>query len=321
MALPPFSLSIYLLSFLIFCSLKEKLSDLFRRYPLLISAGIVAVVALIVFVATRHEAPKDEPVPEDVRIADTLALNILCLPTLECLPLYHALESGLCDSVGLSLEIHTEVAQFDIDSIMRRTRRIDGAVFDDYRLQYYRNAKRPLRITECMPLDGRWGLITSGKLRLREIAKLKKRIAASARYATSSNLLDAALKSGGLKTDQLYHAQINDFGIRTTMLDEAQVEIAMLPEPYVTIARQQGHRVVWSNDSVRSLVLAFRDKALKDKRKEQQVKALKKAYNLAVIQLNREGAHAADSALIKSYGLAPATIDSLRLPRYRKVKV
>lgn len=301
--------------------MNERFSELFRRYPLLITGGFILVIALIIFVLDRHEAPKEEPVPEDVRIADTLALNILCLPTFESLPLYHALESGLCDSVGLALEIHTETAQFDIDSIMRRTRRIDGAVFDTHRIKHYRDTKRPLKITEAFPLDGSWALVTSGKLRLREVGKLKKRIVASARFATSSDLLNKALSSGGLNPEQLYHAQINDFGIRATMLDEAQVEVALLPEPFVTTARQHGHRVVWHTDSVSSLVLAFRDKALKDKRKAGQMSLLQKAYNLAVRDLNARGVHAADSALIKVYGLAPVVIDSLRLPRYRQVKI
>ena len=300
--------------------MKERFADLFNRYPALTSAFIVLVLGLLAFLATRQTATEEEVEPVDVVVSDTLALNVMCLPTLESLPLYHALESGMCDSIQLALSLYTETSQFDIDSIMRRTKRIDGAVCDVHRLDHYRATRRALPVTEVMRLDGIWRLVSSGQLRIRDVAKLKKRAVATARYATSSSLLETSLRGTGLKTTGLYHAQINDFGIRLAMLDEAQVDASMLPEPYASQALVRGHRAIWSADSVSTLALCFRDKSLKDKRKKAQVELLKKAYNRAAADLNRRGIHAADSALIKSYGLTPEAIDTLRLPRYHTVR-
>lgn len=292
--------------------MKDCLYDIFHRYPALTSAALVVMVGLVVFFCSRQHVQEESVLPEDSAVSDTLALNILCSPTMESLPLYHAVESGLCDSLHLSLVIHTATSQFDIDSIMRRTKRIDGAVFDTYRLQYYKSIGKPLPVTKCLPLTGSWKLLTSAKLRLRETSKLKKRPVATARYATSYHLLEEFLRGAGLKTTDLYHAQINDYQTRLEMLDGAQIDACVLPEPYATLAEIQGHRVIASCDSVRSFQLCFRDKSLKDKRKERQIKLLKEVYQNARKELRKQGVHVADSALIKTYGIQSGAIDSIR---------
>lgn len=296
---------------------KDKLSETFQRYPAMTTVVIVAILGLLIFALTRHsqaEAPQEE---EDVKVADTLALNLICTPTLESLPFYHALESGLCDSFDLALGIKTETSQFDVDSIMRRTKRIDGAVFDVHRLKHYREIRRALPVAESIYLYGGWQLVTAAPLRIREAKQLKKRTVATARFATSSTLLENILRGSGVNTADLYHAQINDFLLRTNMLDEAQIDASLLPEPFATLAVTRGHRSVWRNDSVCSFVLCFRNQVLKDKRKQKQIEILKKVYNAAVLDLNSHGTHAADSALIKAYRLPQTVVDTLRLPKYR----
>lgn len=298
--------------------LSERLSNAFQHYPVLVTSAIVLIIGGLIFILTRREATPEEVVVEDVQVDDSLALNIICVPTLECLPFYYAKESGLCDSLHLSLGIYTETSQFDVDSIMRRTKSIDGAVFDTYRLAYYKKRNQTLPIRESINLYGTWRLVVAEQLRIREIEKLKKRTVATARFATSSLLLEQSLSGKkDLKYADFYHAQINDFGIRTNMLDENQIDAALLPEPYASLAMSRGHRSVWTKKLVSTLVLAFRLPVFKDERKAKQVEKLRQVYNEAVLQLNLHGTHAADSALIKSYKLPKEVIDTLRLPEYR----
>lgn len=283
-------------------------------------AVVVAVVGVILFLAIHHEDVAEEVLPEDVHVTDTLALNIICTPTLECLPFYHALESGYCDSLRLSLVIRTEQSQFDIDSLIRRTKRIDGAVLDSYRLMEYRNAKKPLPVETMIPLDGVWCLVSPVKLRIRDVSNLKKRVVATSRYSTSFHLLEESLRGANVRLQDLYHAQINDFALRMQMVAAAQVDAAVLPEPYATRLAVEGLRIMARTDSVRSHSLCFRSKILSNQRKQQQIQALKKVYNMAVKDLNSKGTHAADSALIKTYGLPSSVIDTLRLPHYRSLR-
>ncbi|GEM_PF-285150 len=312
------------------------------RYPILITTGVVVLLGVLIWAFTRSDdAEQENLVPEDAIVADTLALNILCTPTLECLPLYYAVESGLCDSLHLPLIIRTENAQFDVDSIMRKTSRFDGGILDMTRLAHYRTSEKGLKslspkqqseldkkhqyyrlpmptLTQLIVLDGQWRLVSSAQLRIRSVDKINKRTVAAARFCSSDDCLKAAIRGTKVKYDNIYHAQINDFNLRLNMLDEAQIDASVLPEPYATMAALRGHQIIWRTDSMRNTAIYIRNKALAKKGKKQQVELLKKAYNLAVADLNKGGAKVADSALIKVYHLPQSVIDTLRLPYYHK---
>lgn len=303
-------------------TLTERFSSAFQHYPVLISLAIVLMIGGLIFVTTKLNRAQqvEEVVETDVHVDDSLALNILCLPTLDCLPLYHALESGLSDSLHLQLGIVTKSAQFDVDSIIRRTKTIDGAVLDSYRMTYYSKSNKPLSVTEAFKLYGSWQLMTSEAVRIKDVDNLKKRTIASARFATSNFLLEKIFNGAKeVKYSDVYIAQINDFGIRTNMLDENQIDACMLPEPYATLAISRGHRSIWSDKLVQAYSLYFRNDVMKDKRKFDQIELLRKVYNASVLDLNSHGTHAADSALIKIYHLPKTVIDTLKLPEYRPI--
>lgn len=300
--------------------MKDKILTLFRRYPIPTAAAVVAVLACSVMLLTRQEEKAEEVIAEDVAVTDTLSLNLLCIPVMECLPLYHAIESGICDSIDLSLSIYDATSQFDIDSIMRRTKRLDCAVFDAHRMEHYNKSRKRLPVTRLFTLQGQWKLVSSGQLRIREVDNLKKRTIALDRFSTSTHEVERALKSAKLSTTGVYLAQINDFGLRCDMLDEAQIDAAMLPEPYASTALVRGHRSIWQNDSVSSLILCARDKVMKNQLKAAQIKKLRQAYNIAVADLNRHGVHAADSSLIKRYRLPQEVLDTLHLPKYKTIR-
>lgn len=300
-------------------TLAERFANAFQRYPVLISLAIVLMIGGIIFVSTKlhHDHEVVEEVETDVHVDDSLALNIMCFPTLEALPLYHALESGLADSLHLALGIVTETSQFDVDSIIRLTKTIDGAILDTYRLAYYNKSKKSIPVTEAFKLYGSWRLITSEPVRIKDVENLKKRIIATARFATSNFLLEKILNSKNVKTTDVYIAQINDFVTRTNMLDENQIDACVLPEPYASLAISRGHHSVWADKLVQTYSLYFRNDVMKDKRKSDQVELLRKVYNASVLDLNTHGTHAADSVLIKTYHLPKEVIDTLKLPEYR----
>ena len=341
-------------------------SSLSRNAWIAVAAGTVVLAAVLYLLFADKGDAEGGKQPREAAAVDTLALNIICTPTLDCLPFYHAVESGVCDSLGLQLAIRTERSQFDIDSIMRRTQVYDAAVIDDARLARYREVEgkathavrqqgksakggkggkttkpasggsaksgaakgaatpAPKRfypmpeLTEAIRLENTWRMVTSVMLRIREVAKIRKRTVAVARFSASSECLKQALASAGLKESDVYQAQINDIVLRQHMLDESQVDAAMLPEPYATLASVGfGHRIVWKADTVSRAALCFRTDVLKKPRKQQQLKLLKEAYRLAAADLNRRGTHAADSALINRFDLPVEILDTLRLPKYR----
>lgn len=301
--------------------LKDKLQELSPLQKTAIAVAALVVIVGCFFMLRPNEAEQKQRTAETEHRADSLALCITCTPTLESLPFYHALESGLCDTLGLKLIIHSEWAQFDVDSVYRHNPLCDGAVLDAYRVEHYLKTKCPLDAVKQYGLVGRWGLATSGQMRLNSVSVLKKHTVASARYATSYHCLEKSLGGTDVKMAQLYHAQINDYMIRLGMLENAQIEAALLPEPFFSFALHRGHRNVWVGDSVTSLGFYMKKSALKEEHTKHQLVQLAEAYNMAVDDLNAHGAKAAGVALTKYYALPQEVIDKVPLPRYSHVGV
>ena len=124
---------------------------------------------------------------------------------------------------------------------------------------------------------------------------------AMTRFSATDFLTDKALQ--GVKTSApVYRVQINDVLLRLQMLKNNEMDALWLPEPQATVARELSNPVIWDTkkNDVCLGVIAFREKALQDRRVSQQVELFKKAYNLACDSLNKMGVgHFAD--LIRKY--------------------
>lgn len=284
---------------------------------IIVALLVAALVAGGVFAYCRYKArPVEAPAAKQEVKADSLCLNVICSPTLESLPLYYAVESGITKRLGLPLAITTEKSQLAIDSLFRTAKLCDAAVLDSYRLEHYRQQKCPLQAEELFRLDGRWGLASSSQLRIREKSQMKKRIVADARFSTSAHCLETSLHGTDVKVSQLYVAQINDYEIRLSMLENAEVEASLLPEPFFAQALARGHRNLWVGDSITSLVFCERKGLEKNEIKKKQIELLLQAYNTAVEELNAGGPQKARATLVKYYALSPEIIAKLHLPHY-----
>ena len=75
------------------------------------------------------------------------------------------------------------------------------------------------------------------------------------------------------------------------MLINNEMDAMWLPEPQATTARLAKHPVMMDTKQkdIRLGVIAFREKALKDKRRQQQLNAFVKAYNRACDSINHYG--------------------------------
>lgn len=250
---------------------------------------------------------------------DTLSLRIACLPTLDCLPFHYAVRSGLCDSLGLPLYIKTFQAQFDADTALLG-RGFDGGVTDAARQTMYQRKGKMKSYTAFIPTDGSWTLISNGALRLKAVDKLKGRTIATARFSVSDAVVAHLKDSLRFQTDDFLQPQINHYRLRREMLNKGQVDAAVLPEPFATWALQQGGRSLYSVSSRKyGVALYVKNPALSHRRKAKQLELLKRAYNLSVEALNHHPSAALDSVLLKTYKLPQSVVDTLRLPRYRKL--
>ncbi len=276
---------------------------------------IVLLGLLCLFSCTKNPTPTNRA--STSKQSDSLTLTVALMPTVDCIPFFYAQQSGIYDSLGLSVDFPLYRSQMDIDTALVG-RSIDGGVTDIVRAEFLQSkGGKPVVV---MATEGRWSVVASRSLRIHKFNQLKDRMVAVARHSVTDLISDLAAAEGGLADNQIYRPQINDIVLRTNMLDNTQIDVAVLPEPQATMAVTKGHRRLAMNNLKKTEFgcLAFDARVLKNKRRAAQVRALIKGYNLAIEAINRGGKAVCDSLLLTTFGLSPDDIRSLKLPRYEK---
>ena len=253
----------------------------------------------------------------DSAVVDSDALVLSLTPTVECLPLYYAKHSGIYKTLGLKVSLKTYSSQFDCDTAMLGKTAIGGAT-DLIRLHYH--ADKGGVLSAVSALDGRSGLYASGSLRINKISLLEDRMIAVARFSTSDFYSAQALATKNLEYGAAFRPQVNDLYLRAAMLKNHQVDAAVLPEPFATVAKQGGHRELFrtSGKDERLECLVFKPSVLAVKDSALLVTRILEGYNQAVSELNRKGKSICMDILRRDYKLRPSVIDSLVLPKYHK---
>ena len=218
---------------------------------------------------------------------DRMALKVGVMPTLDCLPLFLAHDDSIFAKQGVDVHLRYYTAQMDCDTALARGR-VEGSVTDLIRGVYLQKKGTPL--TYPISTNAYWQLITNRKARISSLKQLSDKMIAMARYSATDYLTDLAIDSGKPKYD-VYRVQINDVQIRLRMLLNNEMDAMLLPEPQATKARLEQHVLLMdSRDKNLQLgAIAFRQKAMKEPRRQDQLKKFLQAYNIAVDSINARG--------------------------------
>lgn len=218
---------------------------------------------------------------------DSLALKVAVLPTLDCLPIYLAKEHRFFDTLKTDVRLRLYTAQMDCDTALANGR-VEGSITDLIRGERLQTKGTPLRYVAAT--NTHWQFISNRTARVKEPKQLGDKMVAMTRYSATDYLTDLALD--GVQTNAtVFRIQINDIPLRLSMLINNEMDAMWLPEPQATTARLAKHPVMMDTKTkdIRLGAIAFRENALKDKRRQQQLNAFVKAYNRACDSINHYG--------------------------------
>ncbi len=276
-------------------------------------------IALVVACGQSYETKQRMTRAERAKLktADSLALKVGVMPTLDCMPLFVAKERRLFDTLGVDVRLRMRKAQMDIDTALIGGS-VEGAVSDSVRVARMRS--RGMALTEVGTTNTSWQLVGNRSARLKEVKQLGDKMVAMTRYSATDFLTDYVLK--GVKTTAtVYRVQINDVPLRLQMLLNNEMDALWLPEPQATTAREHGHTVLWDTEKHNLWLgrVVFRDKALGDARVKKQIDVFKQAYNMACDSLNQRGVSAYADLVVKYCQTDQKTLDALPKVKFRKL--
>lgn len=250
---------------------------------------------------------------------DSLALKVGTLPTLDCLPLFVAYERKYFERLGEDIRVKPYQSQIDCDDALLK-KKIEGNVTDVVRAQRMKHRGTALRYVAST--NAYWQFISNRKSRIHELKQMEDKMVAMARYSVTDLLTSIAVDSAKLKSEYVFRIQINDPNIRLRMLMNNELDAMLFTEPQATAARLYKNPVLMDSrdKDIHMGAIVFREKAVTDKRRAQQLKVFIKAYNEACDSINQRGVqHYAD--IIKKYTKADdRTVKALPKMKFEHAK-
>lgn len=212
---------------------------------------------------------------------EKMAFKVAVLPTLEAVPLCYAVETGLADRLGLRLSLKVVDSQFSMSESVK-TNVAEVGMLDFVRLAYHRGRGEDLVLVASMM--GEAGIVASKSLRIKKIEQMDERTFGVERFSMLDQLRETAQLDAKMPYDRLLIAQINSYPLRTVMLDENQIDGAVLPQPFLRQAQMRGHTLLTQKPMVWKLGFVTKDSSIvKDM---DRLKLLVKVYNASVRKLN-----------------------------------
>ena len=124
--------------------------------------------------------------------ADSAALKIATVPTMDCLPIFLAIEDSAFQKAGIDVRIRRCNAQLDGDTLIAGGH-IEGIVTDLFRAERLQKNGTPLKYVAAT--NAYWRLIANKKSRVNEIKQLSDKLVAMTRFSATDYLADLAIDS------------------------------------------------------------------------------------------------------------------------------
>ena len=287
-----------------------------KRYLIYIASVAVVLASLSACGKSYDEKKRisESARRQDLR-QDSLALKIATVPTMECLPLFVAVDDSMFAKAGVDVRLKRRNAQIDCDTLIRG-RHVEGIVSDLMRTE--RLKRRGLALRYITATNAYWQMIANRRARVKEVAQLADKMVAITRFSATDYLAEIAIKAAKPKYD-VFQVQINDVNLRLKMLINNEMDAAVLTEPQATTARLYKNPVLTdSRDQHLDLgVVAFREACWKDKHRQAQVETFVKVYNQACDSINKNGVQHYAAVISKYMGADDKTIQALPKLQYR----
>lgn len=257
----------------------------------LLSALLVA--AVLVGCTPRDSA---EPPPESNGSTEPAPLKIGTLATQDSLPLWVAEEAGYFEQVGLSsVEIVTFQSAQECQAAFSAGA-VDALMTDIIVAANLHVSGTPVVIPTVMlgatiP-EGRFAVVGAPGTSFGSMADLKGVPVGSASPTITEYVLDQLMDEAGVAAADVKKEEVKKMPVRFQLLMEGQLKAASLPEPFVTLAEQQGAYIVPGGDDTKAAenisqtVLAVRREFTETDAGAAAAKALLEAWNLAVADIN-----------------------------------
>ncbi|MTK12144.1 MAG: metal ABC transporter substrate-binding protein [Clostridiaceae bacterium] len=237
------------------------------------------------------------------------------MPSVDAVPFIVADEKGYFKNHGLDVKLQVFKSAKDRDAAFQ-SGVLDGVTADEVAVSLYQNSDFNVKITGVT--DGDFMLVASKASGIKSIKDIKGKSAAISDKTVIEYTLDKILEKNSMKPEDIKKELVPAIPTRVEMLRNNKIDLALLPEPFSTLAIKDGGVLLANarNLGMSPGISAFTEKSIASKGKE--IKELYKAYDEAVQYINDTPISQYEDIVIKAAGYPKDMKGKINLPKFRK---
>lgn len=253
-----------------------------------------------------------------VKPTDLEKLRLGAMSSMDYIPFVVAKKTGIYDSLGLDLEIIKFFSANDRDAAFQ-SNNIDGTVIDYTGAILQQSNGIPLKL--IMKNDGFFYLIAGKESDVKTLSDLKGVNIAVSRNTVIDYSTDQFLEKANITEKEVNKPEINKIPLRFEMLQNNKIEATVLPDPFATIALNNGHHSVITTKELGISITGtmFTQSAIDNKNREIQVLIL--GYNAAIQYMKEQPLSVWGHILTQDAGVPESLIHAIQLPHYEKASL
>jgi len=198
------------------------------------------LAALLIFASLASACTSKPP-------TDKVTIRIVMLPILDTVPLYLAQEAGYYVAEGVSVEFIPVGSAAERDQVMAAGR-ADGMINDLVSVVLYNRQAITVQVVRFMRIASRdvplYRVVAAPKAGITTVAGLAGVPIGISQGSIIDYVTDQLLQSEGLAPDQIKTIAVPKIPERMALLSSGELKAATLPEPFATLAIQNGAVVI-----------------------------------------------------------------------------
>jgi len=249
---------------------------------------------------------------DNTAAGEVVSLSLGLLPSIDAIPFVIAHNQGFDKEHGVNLDIQTFKSAKDRD-VAFQAGKVDGLSADLVAMAIYNEAGLDVKITSTT--FGEFDLLT-GNDAVQEVKDLKGKSVILSKNTSTQYTVAMILKQAGLTEEDIKVTEVPQIPTRLELLKNGKADAAVLPEPFVTMGKAAGLRVLSSTVAagVNPFVLAFPQSAIDAK--GEAIQAMYAAYDDAVAYMKSHDQSEYVDLIIKEVGYPDTLKDEIQVPEY-----
>lgn len=256
----------------------------------------------------------DSESTEGTKEQEKPVIKIGAMMSTDVIPFVLINKNGLDEKYKFELDIEMFKSAKDRDAALQAGE-LDGVLADMIAITMYQNANLDMKITGMT--DGDFILVAGKDTGIKDISGIKGKSIGISENTLIDYSLDVILEENNMASDNIVKEIVPIMPNRYEMLQSGVLDLGLLPEPFSTLALQNGAINLGSaNDyGLYPAVSAFTQTALDEKLSS--IQDLFKAYNEAVEYMNNTDTVEFEDTVIEKVGYPEDMAGSIELQDFR----